>query len=63
MFRFIGVCSPFTLPHLPSDAASNGVGAVSWVAANTEGFSGSDLVELCSNAAQRVLSEYWVEQR
>jgi len=45
------------------DAGTQGVGAVSWIAVNTEGFSGSDLVELCSNAAQRVLSEYWTEQR
>ncbi|GAX73233.1 hypothetical protein CEUSTIGMA_g686.t1 [Chlamydomonas eustigma] len=45
------------------DTGTLGVGAVSWIAANTEGFSGSDLVELCSNAAQRVLSEYWTEQR
>ncbi len=45
------------------DGGSGGVGAVSWVAQRTEGYSGSDLVELCSNAAQRVLSEYWAQQR
>ena len=55
---------PPTDPALPSAGpGSEGLGAVSWIASNTDGFSGSDLVELCSNAAQRVLSEYWVGQR
>ena len=29
----------------------------------TEGFSGSDLMELCSQAAQHVLNDYWLQQR
>lgn len=36
---------------------------IEWVAARTEGFSGSDLLELCSQAAQRVLEEHWLTHR
>jgi hypothetical protein len=46
-----------------AEPGSCGKGAVTWIAMETEGFSGSDLVELCSEAAKSVLSEYWTAKR
>jgi len=37
-------------------------GALDWLAARTQGFSGSDLMELCAAAAQQVLGEHWAAQ-
>jgi len=45
-------------PALPGRATAGGIEAI---AALTEGYSGSDLMELCSQAAQDVLAERWVE--
>lgn len=46
--------------------AGAGAGAacldLDWVASATDGFSGSDLLELCSQAAQHVLEEHWIAQ-
>lgn len=47
-----------TLLALPWEA-----GPIDRLAEQTEGFSGSDLMELCSQAAQHVLNEYWLQQR
>lgn len=38
-----------------------GQGAIDWVASRTADFSGSDLQELCAQAAQRVLGEFELE--
>lgn len=41
----------------------DGLSAVDWLAQHTDKFSGSDLQELCAQSAQRVLSEFWSQQR
>ncbi len=47
-----------TAPPLSSSPCSVSPGVL-WISQHTEGFSGSDLVELCSHAAQRALTEHW----
>mmetsp|Transcript_2185 Transcript_2185/g.3592 ORF Transcript_2185/g.3592 Transcript_2185/m.3592 type:complete len:435 (-) Transcript_2185:462-1766(-) len=48
---------------LASASGSSSGGALTWLATSTPGFSGSDLMELCSQAAQCVLGEHWAAQR
>jgi hypothetical protein len=43
-------------------AGSGSLGAVDWIAQQTDGFSGSDLAELCSQAAQQGLADFWEKQ-
>jgi SpoVK/Ycf46/Vps4 family AAA+-type ATPase len=55
--QFRGVEAALLL-NKPSEG-SGSVGAVDWVAQQTEGFSGSDLAELASQAAQQCLADFW----
>lgn len=54
------VASPL-VRNLPDkdDPECSGLGPVTWIAAQTNGYSGSDLMELTSQAAQRGLADYW----
>lgn len=57
---FMGA-EPALMANKPT-AGSVSLGAVDWIAQQTEGFSGSDLAELCSQAAQQGLADFWEKQ-
>jgi SpoVK/Ycf46/Vps4 family AAA+-type ATPase len=46
-------------PALPARGAAAGAQGIEAIVALTEGYSGSDLMELCAQAAQDVLAERW----
>ncbi|KAF5842400.1 hypothetical protein DUNSADRAFT_7384 [Dunaliella salina] len=46
-------------PELLATSSGRPSKAIETIGARTEGFSGSDLMELCSQAAQSMLSEHW----
>jgi len=46
-------------PELLSTSSGSPSKSIETIGARTEGFSGSDLMELCSQAAQSMLSEHW----